>query len=343
MSDARGKTEKGNLTGPQKCAVVCAALGPKEAGRILKGLSTEELERVTRELMILSPTKAEIVATVLGELQESQRTGSQMTPGGSEFVRQTLAEAIGTAQAEELLARVKSKSAEAGIDMIRRTTPEMLAGSLRWEHPQTAAAALAHLEPQQAARVLAALDTELATDVLQRIAKLTPIDAELIEIIGTGLGGQAELTQGKTESPGAGSEGAAKLLNLAPRSLQDKLLASLGERDSELTGSIRAKMFTFEDLLKIDQRGMQRILREVDGKELALALKAASEELKQFIKTNMSERAAETLEEEIELLGPVRARDVEAAHSRILESVRRLEQEGEIMIQREGEADDILV
>jgi flagellar motor switch protein FliG len=345
MSDLRGRGGEGSeLNGAQKCAIACAALGPKESGRILRSLSHGEIERVAAELMAMSPTKTEVVAAVLGELHSSQRAArSQVGRGSSELARQTLEEAVGPDQAETLLARVRARSAEAGIALIRRTTPEMLAGNLRWEHPQTAAAAIAHLDPQQAARVLGALDVDFASDVLQRIANLTPIDAELLEIVGSGLGSQAELTEGRAESPGGGADGAAKLLNLAPRSLQDKLLSALSERNADLTGKIRAKMFTFEDLLKIDSRGMQRILREVEGKELALALKGATEELKKHVKSNMSERAAESLEEEIELLGPVRARDVEAAHARILENVRRLEQDGEIIIQREGEADDVIV
>lgn len=345
MNDASSRSgPASSLNGAQKCAVACAALGPKDAGRILKALAPEEQERVVREILAMEPASPDVVAAVLSELHEAARTSpGTAAAGGPDFARRVLSEAIGSDGATELLARLRADSAQDGISLIRQTTPDMLAGSLRWEHPQTAAAALAHLEPKQAARVLGALDPELASDILGRIASLRPVEPELLEVVGTALGAPAGITRDQAVLAGGGTEGAARLLNLAPRDLQDRLLSSLDERDSDLAGKIRAKMFTFEDLLKIDQRGMQRVLREVETKELALALKAASPELRQYIRSNMSERAAETLEEEIEMLGPVRARDVEAAHAGILENVRRLDEEGEIIIQREGGNDDVLL
>jgi flagellar motor switch protein FliG len=343
MSEPRAtKGGKTALTGAQKCAVVCLALGAKEAGRILKDLAPDELERVAGEIISMPPIRSEDVSGVLGELTEVARTGKTVSQGGVDFARQLLEETLGTVHAEKVIEKVRGQIAGSGLDLVKRASPEVLAGALRWEHPQTAAAVLSHMEAHQASRILATLEAELATDILYRIARMESIESDVLSLVGTGLSGRVDLSHFQESARGGGPEAAAKLLNLAAGSLQERLLSAIGERDAEVSGRIRSKMFTFEDLLKIDQKGIQRIVREVETKELALALKAASEELKQHIKSGMSERAAEALEEELEMLGPVRAREVEAMHASILERVRTLDQEGEILIQREGDGDDII-
>jgi flagellar motor switch protein FliG len=186
------------------------------------------------------------------------------------------------------------------------------------------------------------MDIELAGDVLYRVARMDKISPEMLALVEAGLSSKTDLTLTEEMTLSGGPTAVAKLLNLAPGSLEKQLLEAIGQRSSDIAGEIESLMFVFEDLLLIDGRGIQRVLRDVDTRELALALKAASDELKKHIQSNMSERASAALEEEIEVMGPVRVRDVEAAHTRIIEVVRALEQTGEIMIRKNGSNDDII-
>jgi len=214
---------------------------------------------------------------------------------------------------------------------------------LRGEHPQIAALILSRLDAKHAASVLQVMDTASASDVLFRMARLDKVSPDLALLIEDGLSGKADLgAAAPQKSFGGGPAAVAKLLNLSAGPVGDELMKGLGGRDAELAAEVKKFMFVFEDLIKVDSKGIQRVLREVDTKELALSLKAASDDLRKHIMSNMSERAASALEEEVELLGPVRVRDVEAAHARIIEAVRRLDQAGEILIRGQGASDDII-
>jgi flagellar motor switch protein FliG len=213
---------------------------------------------------------------------------------------------------------------------------------VRREHPQTIALIVAHLEQDQASKLLARLDRSLAGEVLCRVASMEKVSPDVLHLVQAGLSGQAELSISREATSSGGPSVVAKLLNRAEGETGAELLEAIQGRDEEMAGKIKSLMFTFEDLLLIDSKGMQRILREIESKDLALALKAASEELKVHIRSSMSERAGAALEEEIELLGAVRVRDVEAAHERIIEIVRQLDESGEILIRRQGGNDDFI-
>jgi flagellar motor switch protein FliG len=329
-------------TGPQKGAVLCMALGSESASRVLKVLSPSEVELVTREIAGMPSVGSELVAAVLEEFQHVSKAVESVARGGVEYAQQILESALGTSRARAVLDRIQEQMVDSGLKRLRKAAPEVLAGILRGEHPQTIALILAHLDVRQASKVVEAMDLDLAGDVLYRVARMDKISPEMLALVEAGLSSKTDLTLTEEMTLSGGPEAVAKLLNFAPGSLEKQLLEAIGQRSSDIAGEIENLMFVFEDLLLIDGRGIQRVLRDVDTKELALALKAASEDLKKHIVANMSERASGALEEEIEIMGPVRVRDVEAAHTHIIEIVRALEQSGEIMIRKNGSNDEII-
>lgn len=330
------------LTGAQKGAVLCMVLGTESAARVLKVLSPKEVELVTREIAALPSVGSEVVSSVMEEFQHVAKAVESVARGGVDYAQQILETALGSTRARAVLDRIQEQMVDSGLKRLRKAAPEVLAGILRGEHPQTIALILAHLDVRQASKVVEAMDLELAGDVLYRVARMDKISPEMLAMVEAGLSSKTDLTLTEEMTLSGGPEAVAKLLNFAPGSLEKQLLEAIGQRSSDIAGEIENLMFVFEDLLLIDGRAIQRVLRDVDTKELALALKAASDDLKRHILTNMSERAASALEEEIEIMGPVRVRDVEAAHTHIIEVVRSLEQAGEIMIRKNGSNDEII-
>jgi flagellar motor switch protein FliG len=331
-----------SLSGAQKGAVLCMALGSENAARVLKVLAPSEVELVTREIAGMPSVGSELVTAVLEEYQNVSKAVESVARGGVEYAQQILETALGASRARAVLERIQEQIVDSGLKRLRKAAPEVLAGILRGEHPQTIALILAHLDLRQASKVVEAMDLDLAGDVLYRVARMEKISPEMLALVEAGLSSKTDLTLTEEMTLSGGPAAVAKLLNFAPGSLEKQLLEAIGQRSSDIVGEIESLMFVFEDLLLIDGRGIQRVLRDVDTKELALALKAASDDLKKHIQTNMSERASSALEEEIEVMGPVRVRDVETAHTHIIEIVRALEQSGEIMIRKNGSNDEII-
>jgi flagellar motor switch protein FliG len=331
-----------SLSGVKKSAVLCMALGAEGAAQVLQSLSPEEVEAVSREIAASPTVKPEVVESVINEFRDVARAVESVAGGGIEYAGQILEQTYGGSRAKGILERIEEQLADTGLTTFKEAAPEVLTNVLRGEHPQTIALILAHLDVRQSLGVLESMEPELAAEVLYRVARMEKISPDMLAVVETALAvkGAVSLSQEMTLSGGPAS--VAKVLNQANEELEKQLLNEIAERNSELAEQIRHMMFVFEDLLLLDNRGMQRLLREIDGKELALALKAASEELTQHIMSNMSERAASALEEEMEFLGPVRAREVEAAHTRIIESVRQLEDAGEVIISGRGGDDDII-
>lgn len=335
------KTARRKLTGPQKCAVLCMIVGLDEAVKILQHLSPEEIEAVTREIAAMPTVEQEVVEEVLNQYRRSSSEPKIIARGGIPFAQKLVEKTLGESESQPVVELLHG-GGEPGLANLSQATPEILAGILRGEHPQTIALILAHLDGQQASKLLQQFESKVASEVLYRVARMERIPPEVLTLVEAGLNKKADVSLSQEMRSSGGPAAVAKLLNMAQGGLEEKLLESIQERNEELAERIKALMFVFEDLLQIDSKGIQRVLREVESKDLALALKAASDELKEHIKSNMSERAAEALEEEIELLGPVRVSDVDAAHGRIIEVVRQLDQAGEIMIQRQGGGDDII-
>jgi flagellar motor switch protein FliG len=261
--------------------------------------------------------------------------------GGPSYATHLLEQALGPARARPILERMQQQY-QSGLSRLRRAAPETLVGLLRDEHPQALALVLAHLDDAQSLALLKALEPERAQDALWRVARLGAVSPDTLALVERTIMAQLDPRPSTTARGEGGPDRVARLLNLAGEDLEKPVLEAIERRDAELAREVRNRMFTFEDLLRVDSRGMQRVLREVDGKELAMALKVASDELKQHIRKAMSERAAGALEEEMEMLGPVRVRDVEGAQGRIIETVRSLGHSGEITIAGQG-ADDVVV
>jgi flagellar motor switch protein FliG len=334
--------EDAPLSGAQKSAVLCMALGPERSARVLQMLSGREVEVVSREIAGMPVVGADRLTGVIQEFQQVSRAVESVARGGVDYAQQILEQALGPAKAKAILDKIAEQLVDTGLKRLRNAAPEVLAGILRGEHPQTIALILAHLEVRLASAVIQHMDPTIASEVLYRVARMDKISPEMLLLVEAGLSSKTDLSMSEEMTLSGGPEAVAKVLNLTGGSLEKELLESIGTRSADIANQIKALMFVFEDLLLVDGRGIQRVLRDVDAKELALALKAASEDLKRHIKSNMSERAAQALEEEIEMLGPVRVKDVETAHARIIEAVRALADSGEIMIRGRGGNDDII-
>jgi flagellar motor switch protein FliG len=336
-------TDRERLTGPQKGAVLCMALGSEQAARVMQHLTPNEVEVVTREIAALRSVGSATVDLVLKEYADVSRAVESVARGGVDVARDILEQAMGANRAKTILDRIQDQLSETGLRRLRKTGPDVLLSVLRGEHPQTVALILAHLDVRQAATVIEMMDAELASDILLRVARMDKVSPEMLALVEQGLAGKADLSLSQEMTLSGGPSAVADVLNLTPASLEKTLLETIAATDAELAEQIKSLMFVFEDLKLLEARSIQRVLRDVDSKELALALKAASDELKQHITKNMSERAASALLEEMEYLGAVKVKEVEAAHARILQTVRQLEEAGEIVIASRGGDDDVIL
>lgn len=341
-ASAVAKREPGALTGGQKCAVLCMVLGTEHAAKVMQLLSAEEQETLTREIAQLQRVKGESVDGVLQEYRDLARAVQSVAQGGVDYARTILEQAVGASRAKSILERIRDQLTESGLKRLKKAAPDVLLGVLRGEHPQTLALIIAHLDVRQSAAVIEVMEPDLAGEVLWRVARMEKVSPEMVALVEAGLGSKADLSLSQEMTLSGGPSAVANVLNLTAPSLEKTLMEAIGSRDVDLANQIKGLMFVFEDLKLLDGRSMQRVLRDVDGKELALALKAASAELKQQILKNMSERASQALQEEMEYLGPVKVKDVEAAHVRIIQVVRTLEESGEVVLSGRGGDDDVI-
>ena len=340
---ATGVQRRESVSGPQKGAILCMALGAEEAAKVMQLLTPAEQELLGREIAVMTAVSVEVVDDVLKEYNDVARAAEQIARGGVDYAREILEQALGTSRAKSILDRIQEQLSESGLRKLRKAGPDVLLSVLRGEHPQTIALILAHLDLRQAADVIEAMEPDQASDILFRVARMEKVAPEMLAVIEQAISSKADLSLAQEMTLSGGPSAVADVLNLMAASREKELMEAIAVRDAQLADSIRALMFVFEDLKLLEGRAMQRVLRDVDGKELALALKVASEELKTQIMKNMSERAAEALREEMEMLGPVKVKDVEAAHTRIIQVVRGLEEQGEIAITGRGGDDDVLV
>jgi flagellar motor switch protein FliG len=331
-----------NLTGAQKGAVLFMTLGTEVSAKVMQSLSQDEQESISRAIANTPSVGTAAVSRVLSEFVDVARAVESISQGGVDYARGVLEQAVGPARAKEILDRIQDRRVQLGLKGLKKAPTDLLMTVLRGEHPQTIALILAHLEVRQSAGLIESMDTDLAADVLYRVARMEKVAPEMLEMIEKGLASKADLSLTQEMTLSGGPQAVANVLNFTTGTLEKSLIASIGERNDEHAGQIKNYMFVFEDLRLLDGRSMQRVLRDVDGKELALALKAATDELKDHILGNMSERAGAALSEELEFMGPVRVKDVEAAQSKIIQSVRALEEAGEIVVAGRGGDEDVI-
>lgn len=331
------------LSGKKKAAIALITLGPDLSAELFKHLREDEIEELTLEIASIRKVPAEQKAQVLEELYHLYLAQEYISQGGIEYAREVLERALGTQKAMDIIERLTSSLQVKPFDFIRSTDPGQLLTFIQGEHNQTIALILAFLQPEQAATILAALPPERQVDVTKRLALMDRTSPEVIKEIERVLEEKLSSLVGQDSTRAGGIEALVEVLNRVDRATEKNILQSLEEEEPELAEEIKRRLFTFEDIVQLDDRAVMRVLREIDlTKDLPLALKVASEEVKHKIFSNMSKRAVETLQEEMEYLGPVRLRDVEEAQQRIVNTIRKLEEVGEIVIARGGE-DEIIV
>ncbi|CUU36946.1 MAG: flagellar motor switch protein FliG [Fimbriimonadales bacterium] len=336
------KPAEKKLTGKQKAAIVLVALGTEIASKILPHLNEAEVEELSLEIARLGSIPAEVRQQVIKEFYEICLAQNLALEGGLDHARTMLEQAFGPDKAQEILERLTRALQMLPFDSIKGVHPTQLSTFLADEHPQTIALVLAYLEPQTAAAVISNLPPELRPEVAERLATMGSTPPDVIRRVEAVLQRKLSSIASQELSAAGGVKSLVEVLQWVDRNTERAIFDYLNDTNPELAEEIRKLMFTFEDLLQLDDRAIQQVLKEVDMKELALALKGASDALKEKIFRNMSERAVNMLKEEIEFMGPVRVRQVEEAQQRIVSIVRRLEEAGEIVISRGGEEEMLI-
>jgi len=323
-------------SGVRKASVLLLTLGTEKASRILKHMSDEDIERLTLELAKLEKVNDNEKKSVLTEFVTNFRAREFMASGGIEYARDMLEKAVGVEKALEILERLTSNLQVKPFDFLKKTDPMQLVNVLQNEHPQTIALILCYLLPKQAAQVIGSLPEGLKAEVVKRIAMLDKANPEVVREVERVLERKVSTFVTQDFAQVGGLDTVVEFMNSLDRTTEKEILDKLSETDPELSEEIRRHMFVFEDVVKLDDRSMQMVLREVDTKDLSRALKGASEEILNKIVSNLSKRAGQLLKEEIEFLGPLRVVDVEEAQQKIVNVIRRLEESGEILIARGG-------
>ena len=332
------KPPRPELPGLRKAAVFLAQMGKDEAGLLLSKLRPREVEALTREIMKLGSVEPEDVDGVLSEFHQLMNAQRFVGRGGVDFAREILAAGLGEDKAEGILARLNVVYTEVPFASLRNADVRQLVTFLKDEHPQVIALVLAHLSAAQSAEVLSGFSPEQQAEVAHRIATMDRTSPEMVRLVEEELGRRmGSLLAHQDMSTVGGVETLVEIINRSPRPTERSILEWLDSSDPELAEQVRAQMFVFEDITTIDDRSMQLVLREIAGNDLATALKGVRPDVRDKVVRNLSERAAENLAEEIELLGPVRARTVEEAQGKVVAVIRSLEEQGVLTISRGGD------
>jgi flagellar motor switch protein FliG len=337
MSASENGTKQGQvpeisrLTKIQRLAALLVMIGPDNAATLMKHFEPPEIEQVTAEMTKLPMISQELQEDILNEFSEVALQAGASIPGGTPFARAALEKAVGLFKATEIMGRVSpTRTPVAAMQGIVDMEARQIFNLIREEQPQTIALVLSYVGSDKAAESLAFFHTDLRDKIVERIATLAPTPIEVVETVVQILVAKRGVSQTRALNQTGGVKSAADLLNAMDKGVGKALLTAIEERNAELGMSIRQKMFTFEDLALLDSTALQRILREVDLRELAIALKTASEDLKAALLACISKRAAETVQEEIAFMGPIKLRDIEGAQMKIIEVVRKLEAEGDV-------------
>lgn len=339
---AKKSSHKKELTGRQKAAIFLVVMGSDVSSEIFKYLREDEIEALTFEIARLETVEPEDRDLVLSEFKELMMAQDFITSGGIDYARELLEKSLGSQKAVDIINRLTSSLQIRPFDFIRRTDPAHLLNFIQQEHPQTIALILAYLEPQKASIILGSLPNEVRSDVAKRIAQMDRTSPEVLREVERVLEKKLSTLSSEDYTSAGGVENIVEILNLVDRATEKMIIESLEEEDPELAEEIKKRMFVFEDIVLLDDRSIQRILREVETNELAKALRGVDTEVQDKIFKNMSKRAASMLKEEMEYLGPVRLKDVEETQQKIVAIIRKLEDQGEIVVARGGE-DEVVV
>ncbi|QQY80739.1 flagellar motor switch protein FliG [Keratinibaculum paraultunense] len=332
---------KKKLDGKEKAAILLITLGPEKSAEVFKHLTEEEIEELTLQIANTRMVSAEEKNEIVEEFYQLALAQEYISEGGINYAKEVLERALGPDKAVDIINKLTSSLHVRPFEFIRKADPNQLLNYIQNEHPQTIALILSYLNPGQAAQILANLPPEKQAEVTRRIAIMDRTSPEVVkeiekvlEIKFSGMLSQDFTTTG-------GVQTVVDILNSVDRGTEKFIMEELDTMDAELSEEIRKRMFVFEDIVSLDNRSIQRIIREIDNSQWAIALKGASEEVKEAIFSNMSKRLVEMIKEDIEFMGPVRIRDIEEAQQNIVNVIRKLEEEGEIITPRGG--DEIIV
>lgn len=318
-----------NLSGREKAAILMVALGKKAASEVFRAMNPREVEEVALEIAELGNIPNELIERVVAAFYENTLGKRRVQQGGVDYARQLLATTFGSEAGDQMLSKVMDAIRSRSFRVLKHLDASQLISFLRDEHPQTIALVLVHLTPKQAGIVMTGLPEDLQGEVALRMARIGAIAPGAIQTIEEQLEKHVSAISLSSSASG-GPEAVVNVLHQVDRATEDSIIEAIAEEDPELADEIRNMMFVFEDIAKLDERAIREMLKEVEVKELALALKGASDEIKKKIFDNMSKRAREGIVEDMQYMGPVRLADVEAAQMAILAVFRRLEEEGTI-------------
>lgn len=330
------------LSGRQKAAILLISLGPEVSAQIFKHLRDEEIEQLTLEIANVRKVAATEKESILAEFHQICMAQEYLSQGGIGYAKEILEKALGSQKAEDIITRLTATLQVRPFDFARKADPSQILNFIQNENSQTIALVLSYLQSAQSSIILSALPQEKQAEVAKRIALMDSTSPEIVSQVERVLEQKLSATVTQDYTNAGGIESIVQILNGVDRGTERTILDSLEIQDPELAEEIKKRMFVFEDIVNIDNRSIQRIIRDIENADLQLSLKVSSEEVREIIFRNMSKRMSDTFKEEMEYMGPVRLRDVEEAQTRIVSTIRRLEEAGEIIIARGG-GDDVIV
>ncbi len=330
------------FSGVQKAAILLIALGPEKSATIFKHLKEDEIEELTLEIANTRSVDPQTKEAVLNEFYQVCLAQQYIAEGGIGYAKELLEKALGDDRAQDVISRLTASLQVRPFEFVRKTDPSQLLNFIQDEHPQTIAMILSYLSPTQASLVLGALPLEKQSDVARRIATMDRTSPDVIKEVERVLERKLASLVNQDYTIVGGVDAIVAILNSVDRGTEKHIMETLEIEEPELADEIRKKMFVFEDILLLNDRAIQRVLRDVENSDLAVALKSTNEEVQNVIFKNLSTRLAAMIKEDIEFMGPVRMKDVEEAQQKIVGVIRKLEDAGEIVISRGG-GDDIVV
>lgn len=332
-------TKASELSGKQKAAVLLMSMDVDVAAKVFQELDMKEVEQIAVEITNLRDLPPNVVEDVIEEFYQLMTASSYMVEGGIEYAQVLLEKSYGIEAAREIIEKIRVLTTVRGFNILKKADPQQLASFLSKEHPQTIALILSHLPPDQSAEVLNEFKEQLRAETIMRIASLGKVSPALVSEVEHVVDQIAESTISQNLAQAGGAQLVANILNKSNNASAKSMLENIEEKDYNLATEIKRLMFLFEDIVLIDDKGIQRILRDVDKKDLALALKVSEEKIRDKIFKNMSERAADVVKEELEYMGPVKLKEVESAQMRIVDVIKELEEQDEIAVGGRGKED----
>ncbi|MCH5280699.1 MAG: flagellar motor switch protein FliG [Lachnospiraceae bacterium] len=331
-----------SISGVQKAAVLLIALGPEKSSQIFKHLKEEEIEELTLEIANTRSITPQLKEDIIGEFYEICLAQQYIAEGGIGYAKELLEKALGEQKALDVISKLTTSLQVKPFEFVRKADASQILNFIQDEHPQTIALILSYLSPQQSALVMSALPPDRQADVAKRIATMDRTSPDVIKEVEKVLETKLSSLVNQDYTVIGGVDAIVEILNAVDRGTEKHIMETLEIEDPELADEIRKKMFVFEDILLLDDRAIQRVLRDVDNNDLAVALKGSTEQVQAAIFNNLSKRLAAMIKEDMEFMGPVRMKDVEEAQQKIVNIIRKLEDSAEIIISRGG-GDEIVV